>query len=138
MEPLTPLAKTSITVSWIMVALACVSTSAQLIWLLRINKTIPGVADICVLLAFVIGILLVAQTTWAMVDEGSAKHQWDISQQNIAAVAKVRGRQGPFAWSGLISVKVSHYQRGSMVDLRRSRTCFGLLSLACRPSVRYT
>ncbi|KAH6060522.1 hypothetical protein HBI67_136950 [Parastagonospora nodorum] len=35
-----------------------------------------------------VGIILVAQMTWAIVDEGSGKHQSDIRIQNIAALAK--------------------------------------------------
>jgi heme/copper-type cytochrome/quinol oxidase subunit 4 len=92
MTSLTRLAKTSIILNWLVVGLACSSTIVHLIWLLRIRKSRPRVADICVWLALFFGIVLVAQTTWAIVDEGSGRHQWDVSQQNMAAIAKVRDR----------------------------------------------
>jgi hypothetical protein len=89
MYSLTRLARVSIIVSWIAVGLACTSTVVHVVWLFRIRKAGPRVPDYCVWLALVVGIVLVAQTTWAMVDEGSGRHQWDIEQQNVAAVAKV-------------------------------------------------
>jgi hypothetical protein len=88
MGSFTSLAKTTIVLSWLSVLLACTSSLAQLVWL-RINKRMLSVGDECVCAALVVGILLVAQTTWAIVDEGAGKHQADLSQRNIAAVAKV-------------------------------------------------
>lgn len=72
-----------------MVGLACVSTVVQILWLSRFKKSKSGVGDLCVWVAFVVGIVLVAQTTWAIIDEGSGKHQSDIAQQSLAAIAKV-------------------------------------------------
>jgi heme/copper-type cytochrome/quinol oxidase subunit 4 len=92
MYSLTPLARVSIIVSWIAVGLACTSTVVHVVWLLRIKKERPRVPDFCVWIALVVGIVLVAQTTWAMVDEGSGRHQWDIEQQTVAAVAKASQR----------------------------------------------
>ncbi|KAI8941682.1 hypothetical protein NX059_002893 [Plenodomus lindquistii] len=88
MNTLTPLAKTSIIVSWLVVGLACVSTSLHLFFVLRIRRGSASFDDFCVWLALFIGIILVAQTTWAIVDEGSGKHQSDLTEQNIAAIAK--------------------------------------------------
>jgi len=88
MESLTPLARTTIIVSWLMVGLACMSTIAQLVWL-RTKKLNFSVADGCICVALVIGIALVAQTTWAIVDEGAGKHQTDLAAGNVAAVAKI-------------------------------------------------
>jgi hypothetical protein len=90
MESLTPLAKTTIAVSWLLMGLACMSTIGQLVWL-RIKKSRFSVADGRVCVALVVSISLVAQTTWAMVDEGSGRHQSDMERGNIAAVAKVVG-----------------------------------------------
>ncbi|KAH5527066.1 hypothetical protein HBI39_234960 [Parastagonospora nodorum] len=90
MAQLTSLAITTIITSWLVVGLAFLSTIMHLVWLLRIKKGKPDASDICVWLALLFGIILVAQTTWAVVDEGSGRHQWDISQQNVFAVAKAR------------------------------------------------
>jgi hypothetical protein len=90
MAQLTSLARTTIIVSWLMVGLAFFSTTMHSICLLRIRKNKPSVSDICVWVALFFGIILVAQTTWAIADEGSGKHQWDILQQNVLVVAKVR------------------------------------------------
>ena len=89
MVVLTPLAKSTIVLSWLFVGLACASTVTMLIWsyMRRIKFRI---SDGCVCAAFVVGILLISLTTWAMVDEGGAKHQQDLSQHQLALVAKVR------------------------------------------------
>ena len=86
---LTPLARTSIILSWLLVGLACITTIIQIAWLSCVRKVRPHVADLCVWIALILGIALVAQTTWAVVDEGSGKHQLDMRKRNIAAVAKV-------------------------------------------------
>lgn len=126
MTPLTSLANISIILSWLMVGLACISTIVQILWLSRFKKSRPGVGDICVWVAFVVGIVLVAQTTWAIIDEGSGKHQSDIAHQNLAAVAKVNCKtQSSLGLTN--SYVVSHYQRGSLGDLWRLDTCFRLL-----------
>jgi glucan phosphoethanolaminetransferase (alkaline phosphatase superfamily) len=88
MSSLTSLAKTTIIVSWLLVGLAFISTIAQLIWL-RVSRRRFSVVDFCLCVALVIGSALVSQTTWAMVDEGAGKHQYDIKKGNVAAVAKV-------------------------------------------------
>jgi hypothetical protein len=90
MESLTPLAKTSVVVSWLLVGLACLTTTAQLVW--RRSREIKyPVADGCMCVALFVGTLLVVQTTWAIVDEGAGRHQSDMKQGSIAAVAKVVG-----------------------------------------------
>jgi hypothetical protein len=109
-----------------MVGLACISTIVQILWLSRFKKSRPGVGDVCVWVAFVVGIVLVAQTTWAIVDEGSGKHQFDIAQQNLAAVAKVN-RKAASALALTNNYIVSHHQRGTLGDMRRLDTCFWLL-----------
>jgi hypothetical protein len=91
MEPLTPLARISIILSWVLVGLACFSTSIQLVWLFWIKRSRLHVADGCVCAALVVGIVLVAQMTWAIVDEGSGRHQAEVLQEDVAALAKVRG-----------------------------------------------
>jgi hypothetical protein len=129
MAPLTSLAKTSIILSWLMVGLASISIIVQILWLSRFQKSRPSVGDICVWVAFVVGIVLVAQTTWAIIDEGSGKHQSDVAQQNLAAVAKVSRMEARALWL-TDNYVVSHHQRGPLVDMRRLDTSFWLLSSA--------
>jgi hypothetical protein len=70
------------------VGLTCASTIAQLVLLCVVNRRFSTV-DGCLCTALLIGIALVAQTTWAMVDEGAGRHQYDMEKANVAAVAKV-------------------------------------------------
>jgi hypothetical protein len=39
--------------------------------------------------ALLVGVLLVSQTTWAIIDEGGGRHHADISKQNVASIANV-------------------------------------------------
>jgi hypothetical protein len=88
MSSLTSLAKATIIVSWLLVGLACISTISQLLWLRASNRKISLVdGGLCTALMF--GIALVAQTTWAMIDEGAGRHQYDMENGNVAAIAKV-------------------------------------------------
>jgi hypothetical protein len=128
MYSLTPLARTSIIVSWIAVGLACISTVVHFIALL-IRRGQVRVPDFCVWLALIVGIVLVAQTTWAIVDEGSGRHQWDISQQNVAAIAKVSRRVVCHRYSTDAN-PVAHHQRDVVVYLWCFVTHIQLLFLA--------
>ncbi|KAF2029082.1 integral membrane protein [Setomelanomma holmii] len=87
MTALTPLARVTIVLSWLLVGLAGASTLIQLFWL-WFKKIRFSIADGCVCAALLVGLAVVAQTTWAIVDEGSGKHQSDMVKGNIAAVAK--------------------------------------------------
>jgi len=88
MTILTPLARTTIITSWLFVGVACASFSLQ-VASIRIRRESVSAADGCFFAAFFVGALVVTQTTWAMIDEGTGKHQADIANHNIAAVAKV-------------------------------------------------
>jgi hypothetical protein len=88
MGSLTSLAKNTIIVSWLLVGLACMSTISQLVWLRKTRKKF-SLVDGCLCTALFIGISLVAQTTWAIVDEGAGRHQLDMEMGNVAAIAKV-------------------------------------------------
>jgi hypothetical protein len=88
MTLLTPLARATIILSWLLVGVACAASALQVVWL-RIRKGRVSAAEICFFAAFVVGVLVVAQTTWALIDEGAGKHQADLEEKNIAAVAKV-------------------------------------------------
>ncbi|KAF2826708.1 hypothetical protein CC86DRAFT_19852, partial [Ophiobolus disseminans] len=87
MASLTPFAKTSIILSWLLVGLAFLSTMAQLLWL-TIKRSRFTVVEGCVCAALVVSISLVAQTTWAMTNEGAGRDQSDMEKRNIAAFAK--------------------------------------------------
>jgi hypothetical protein len=88
MSSLTSLAKATIIVSWLSVGLACISTISQLLWLRASNRKM-SLVDGCLCTALMFGIALVAQTTWAMIDEGAGRHQYDMENGNVAAIAKV-------------------------------------------------
>lgn len=90
MAPLTPLAKITIILSWLRWDLPVSQPSSK-----SFGYGLSGNRNLGLLIsvhgfwvALVIGIFLVAQTTWAILDEGSGRHQSDMSQRNIAAVAK--------------------------------------------------
>ena len=56
----------------------------------RSLKRVPlGIDDYMLLLAFIIALILVTQTTWAIVDEGQDKHLNEISGSRLALVFKV-------------------------------------------------
>ena len=88
MRSLTPLARTTIVLSWLFVGLACLAIVAILYWA-RMNRSGFHSGDGCVCAALIIGILLVSQTTWAILDEKGGRHQRDMMEQEIAAIAKV-------------------------------------------------
>lgn len=88
MTLLTPLARTTIITSWLLVGVACASFASE-IASLRIQRRNVSAGDGCFFAAFIVGVLVVAQTTWALIDEGAGKHLADLADQNIAAAAKV-------------------------------------------------
>ena len=63
------------------------SLLAHLIWRIRTKK--PGLADALTLLAFVIGLLISGQTSWAMVVEGKKEHQNEFTARQVDVLAKV-------------------------------------------------
>ena len=49
------------------------------------------VDDILLITAFIFTVLLISQTTWAIIDEGQGRHVADVSRTQISLVARVGG-----------------------------------------------
>ena len=96
----------TIVCSWISLMIALLSVSL-LIWSRRITKIGLGLDTYLTIPALAITIALVAQTTWAIVDQGQDSHEAEISKTEFALVVKV----------GLSSIRF----RLSYVDLKGSR-----------------
>ena len=79
------LGRTTIVCSWIFTALAGVAVWAQFVKARRFMQT----DDFLIFGAFVIALVLVAQTTWAILDEGQGEHVIDESQTHLALIARV-------------------------------------------------
>jgi hypothetical protein len=89
MAPVNSLAFTTLVLSWLFVGLACLSVAAILTSTI-INSHSIRTSEIFLVASLVVGIVLVAQTTWAIVDEGGGKHQRELSNRRISELAKVR------------------------------------------------
>ena len=87
MKLATELARQTIIWSWICTGFAFLMTSLNIS--ARILRKVVGADDILIAIALVIGIVLVCQTTWAIVDEGQAEHQEDLSSSQVTLAAKV-------------------------------------------------
>ena len=78
---------TTIVCSWTLAALACVG-----MYLVhrahRSNNNPYGLDDYALIIAFFITTLLVAQTTWAIIDEGQGSHIKDVSPTQLGMVAR--------------------------------------------------
>lgn len=82
MPNFTLLARNTLILSWFFVAWALAFT----VTLLYQNCAVP---EAFIVAALFVGVLLVSQTTWAIVDEGAGEHQGQLSRKAAAAVAKV-------------------------------------------------
>lgn len=78
----------TIVCSWVFTAVA-ISAIGLLLWSQRIVGRKLGTDDHLTLVAFMISVVLVAQTTWAIMDEGLDKQLEDISESQRAAIIKV-------------------------------------------------
>ena len=56
----------------------------------RIQNRKLGLDDYMIIIAFVITLVLVAQTTWAILDEGQGNHVENETRTQLAMVASVR------------------------------------------------
>ena len=74
--------------SWISLFLASLSV-ILLLWFRRIRKVILRLDDYLIILALATTIALIAQTTWAIVDEGQDQHQAELSNKKITVVVRV-------------------------------------------------
>ena len=68
-------------------AIALLSVSL-LLWARRIRRHL-GLDDYLTLLALATTVALIAQTTWAIVDEGQDKHEAEVSKEKIGLVVRV-------------------------------------------------
>ena len=78
----------TIVCSWTFLMIALLGVSL-LIWSRRIKKIGLSLDTYLTILALAITIALVAQTTWAIVDEGQDSHEAEISKTEFALVVKV-------------------------------------------------
>lgn len=78
----------TIACSWtfLVLALLCVSL---LLWVRRIKKSRLGLDDYVILVAFAATVALIAQTTWAVVDEGEDDHEAAIRRTKFSLVVRV-------------------------------------------------
>ena len=73
--------------SWTFLAIALLSVSL-LLWARRIRSHL-GLDDYLTLLALATTVALIAQTTWAIVDEGQDKHEAEVSKEKFGLVVRV-------------------------------------------------
>ena len=78
----------TIACGWTFVGIAFLGVSL-LIWF-KLERRVIGLDDYLTTLAFVITIALVAQTTWAIANEGQDDHDAEMSSTKLALVVRVR------------------------------------------------
>ena len=101
------IALVTIACSWTFLIIALLSVSL-LLWDRRIRKLRLDADDYVIILAFAATVALIAQTTWAIVDEGQDDHEAAIQKTKIALIVRV----GLFRrWSQIscIDIKVSRF-----------------------------
>lgn len=78
----------TIVCGWTFLVIALLSVSLML-WHLRLLERGLGSDNYLTILALAITIGLVAQTTWAIVDEGQASHEAEVPKKKFALVVRV-------------------------------------------------
>lgn len=82
------IAYSTLVCSWLFTGLATISIIAQVLSVHRRRDI--GIDDYLLFTAYFVSVLLVVQTTWAVVDEGQGEHEADVSHQSqFGIVAKV-------------------------------------------------
>lgn len=82
------IARTTLICSWLFTGLATISITIQILSIH--HRRMIGIDDYLLFTAYLISVLLVAQTTWAVVDEGQGEHEDDVSNHSqFGIVAKV-------------------------------------------------
>lgn len=82
------IARTTLVCSWLFTGLATISMIAQVLSIHH-RKAID-IDDYLLFTAYLVSVLLVAQTTWAVVNEGQGEHEADVSHHSqFGVVAKV-------------------------------------------------
>ena len=78
----------TIVCSWIFLFLALIGVII-VFWFRRIRKMGLDLGDYLIILALATTTALVAQTTWAIVDEGQDQHQAELSNKKVTVVVRV-------------------------------------------------
>lgn len=73
---------------WTFLVIALIGVSLML-WTRQMRNLRFGLDDCLTILALAMAIALVAQTTWAIVDEGQANHEAEVPKTKIALVVRV-------------------------------------------------
>lgn len=92
MPPLTSLGRTTIIVSWTATTLALIALALATAGSLYAHRTI-GTPDWLNYAACTIGLVIVAQNTFAILVEGKSEHQSQLEDTQINTLAKVRRLQ---------------------------------------------
>lgn len=87
MPEYTSLAKWTLIVSWTLTALGFLSTSLNVLCARKV-----GVDVALVVASLVLATVLIALSTWAIVDEGQGMHDQDVSSSQLVHLAKVSFR----------------------------------------------
>lgn len=83
----TGLAHHTLAWSWSVTGLAGILLIFQVV--IRHKQRSFGVYDALTMVAWGIGVIMVIQTTWAIVDEGQGEHQQNLSTSKVNRAAKV-------------------------------------------------
>ena len=84
MQDLTPLARNTLIVGWLFTAFALLFVVFSFYYCIAFRTH-----DFFSVGAFITGLLLVIQMTWAVTNKGGGEHQVDISEKDISLLAKV-------------------------------------------------
>jgi hypothetical protein len=83
------IARTTLICSWLFAAFSTISIIIQALSIHQ-RRAHTGIDDYLLFTAYLLSVLLVAQTTWAVVDEGQGLHEADLSHHShFGIVAKV-------------------------------------------------
>ena len=74
--------------SWLFLIVASLGVIVMF-WNRRIRKVRLDLGDYLIILALATTIALVAQTTWAIVDQGQDQHQAELSNKKVTVVVRV-------------------------------------------------
>ncbi|POS71948.1 integral membrane protein [Diaporthe helianthi] len=88
MHDFTSIAVCTLAVNWSLTVLAFLAIIA-ICWVgLILPSARPSLDDVLVIMAFLISMVLVSLSTWAIVDEGLGRHQQDVSASHLEIAAK--------------------------------------------------
>ncbi|KAF2740917.1 hypothetical protein EJ04DRAFT_539653 [Polyplosphaeria fusca] len=87
MPILSTFARSILAASWAFAGLALIAVLLNVVWIGMLVRRYIGWDGLATIAAYIIGILLVSQMTWAIVLEGEGAHQDDLSKQQARYVA---------------------------------------------------